>query len=148
MSAVSPNGQRVLVLLPESTSYRLVSIHIAGDTVFSKRFAYTPIRIPAKMADDEYAYLSENSFAGSKKDLPKFFPPVAALVPGRDGTVWLKTQTSPAGYLWLVVDANGNPIGHVELPTSVRVLVAERGTIWGVERGADGLESVVRYRIR
>jgi hypothetical protein len=52
------------------------------------------------------------------------------------------------GRPWLILDERGGDIGRVLLPTAVqRIAEAERNRIWVIERNADNVPSVVRYRI-
>lgn len=38
-------------------------------------------------------------------------------------------------------------VGRVAVPDNVRIVVANATHIWGIETDADGVQSVVRYRV-
>jgi len=80
---------------------------------------------------------------------PRNLPPVSAVVAGRDGTTWLRREAVQGGSVdWLVLDPRGQQIGTVGAPAALRVMEAERGTVWGVVKDDEGVPYLVRYRVR
>ncbi len=84
---------------------------------------------------------------------PAYYPPVAEVRLGRDSTLWLRLAAEPprplaaARVLWLVLDWTGAPLRTVEAPAGLRIYDASGDLLWGVERDADEVPSVVRYRV-
>lgn len=78
----------------------------------------------------------------------EFYPPLRRLVAGRDGTIWLARSPSTATSTeWLVLDGDGEPIGTVEIPRAMRLMIAERSMIWGTERDEFDVDYIVRYGV-
>jgi hypothetical protein len=77
---------------------------------------------------------------------PAYRTPIVALVAGRDGTVWLAVNDPAAGEReWLVLAEDGEPVAEVRLSKDLRVLLADRTAVWGVERDDLEVEYIVRY---
>ena len=82
--------------------------------------------------------------------MPDAYPPVTALVPGADGSVWLRREIPPGAdvALWDVVDSDGAVVAAVRAPVSLRVLHADGTRVWGTLTDEMDVPSVVRYRLR
>jgi hypothetical protein len=78
---------------------------------------------------------------------PPMFPPVAGLVGGRDGTLWIRMRDTETGRPYRVLDPGGEPIGSLTLPLDARIAVADRNNVWVIERDDLDVESLVRYRL-
>ncbi|MGD2136552.1 MAG: 6-bladed beta-propeller, partial [Gemmatimonadales bacterium] len=137
---------------------------LTGDTVFSRSFEYTPIPISEVLVDSVVRVRAEqvsSSRLGSPPTAaraaelarasfyqPACHPPVSMLVLGRDGTIWLRREDAGAALVeWNVLAGNGDPLGTVLLPRGLRVLEAERGTVWGSEYDELDVPYIVRYRV-
>jgi hypothetical protein len=166
LSTLTPDGHHFLVLDRTAASrdgasaeFLLRRVALDGDTVLSLAYAYEPVAIPGDTIDarirERLDRMSEvvgaEAAAAEVRQamyIPAFYPPVNALVAGRDGTIWMALNPRPAsGTEWLVVDPNGDPIGKVILPTEMEPMAAERSMVWGTERGEFDIEYIVRYRI-
>ena len=81
-------------------------------------------------------------------DLPANHTPVSELVPGRNGTIWLRREhTLAANVDWWVLDAQANLAGVVALPAALKVYRADRQTVWGVAQDSLDVPHVQIYRI-
>lgn len=82
---------------------------------------------------------------------PEFdtWPAYAALRWDSEGRLWVRRTASPSlePVLWEVFDADGGLIADIELPVLLDVKVIESDTVWGVERGAFGVERLVGYAL-
>jgi hypothetical protein len=72
---------------------------------------------------------------------------VREVVVGTDNSVWLKREQGEKATRWDVLDGNGRFHGWVLLPENFAMKAALLTTVWGVETGEDGEESLVRYRV-
>ena len=80
--------------------------------------------------------------------VPEYHPPVQQVVSGDDGTLWLRRESlGAASTSWQVLDASGNTIGMVELPTGLVVAAVRRSNVWGQEFDDLQVSYLVRYRI-
>jgi hypothetical protein len=79
--------------------------------------------------------------------LPPIYPPIAGLIAGRDGTVWIEQPGTQDRRTYFVVDAAGEPLGGIDLPRNSMVAAADREHIWVLERDENDVQSVVRYRV-
>jgi len=77
-----------------------------------------------------------------------FLRPVFRSMLGLDHTIWIELRPDAVGRHWMVLSPNGDPIGRVTLPPTFFFRVGTRTALWGTEEDADGIESVVRYRIQ
>lgn len=145
-------------------AFHLHRIDLDGDTISSRAHPYPPVAIPHDSIESLVQERVERlrgltigggTAAGRMEDLvrealhtPGTYPPVDELVAGRDGTVWLSLRPDRGAVReWLVLDGDGAPLGKVELPTGVRVMMAERSALWGTVRDEYGVDYIVRYRV-
>jgi hypothetical protein len=78
--------------------------------------------------------------------VPPSYPPVTRALVANDGSIWLRGRDDPAGAMWTILDSTGNPAAQVREPPRTRFLDLDGG-LWAVERDADDVESIVRFRI-
>ena len=50
--------------------------------------------------------------------------------------------------VWHVFDLNGRALSAIRVPRSVQLQVVSLERVWGTERDADGLESIVTLRVQ
>jgi hypothetical protein len=150
---------------PEAALFRVSRATLAGDTIFSREYAYTPIPIDPALVDSlvrkRGESMSQVPFPGAPTParaaelaraslyLPAFHPPVSELLIGRDGSVWLKReQVSADGSDWLVLSPQGAIVGAVRTPPRLRVMAAEERRIWGMEQDDLDVPYLVRYGVQ
>ena len=80
--------------------------------------------------------------------VPRSYPPVDALVPALDGTTWVRRHAPGEVATWMVFDDRGRHVAYVSAPAGAKVLAADRGLAWAVEKDADDVPFVVRYRVQ
>jgi hypothetical protein len=152
----------VLVRRPVSPDERTTTFSVTkflhtGDTVFSTTYSYAPTEVSARQRDSvirgtvEGAPETGRSVARAIREalfIPKYHPPVYALLVGRDGTIWLRRE--PTGEVeeeWLVLDSDGVTARSVLGPSAVQLHEANGGAVWGVVHDELDVPYVVRYRI-
>lgn len=162
--AVSPDGQRFAHLVTEVTSseggtYTLSMFNGSGDTAFVRSYPFRGVPIPQSAADSAIeaerntggregpSDLNERFARVARERMPPVYAPVQAMVLGLDGTTWLTLRDSDEGRVVLVLDATGDVIGRVVLPERATLRQATRSQIWVTQADANGLVSVVRYRV-
>jgi hypothetical protein len=166
--AVSTNG-RVIVMLtrpaavrPENARFRVTRLTPAGDTTFSRSFLYTPVPVPSgwvsSWADETAGVISagrgnteRNSLAAALSRgayVPKFMPPVTAVVAADDGTVWLRREDRGALVAWTVLGLDGLPLADVNAPSGLEIQQVQRSHVWGVMTDEMDVPYIYRYRIQ
>jgi hypothetical protein len=151
---------------PGAAEFRLTRLDLAGDTVYSQTYRYTPVPLPRSAVDSEIegrtAGMQSSPFtrdagisaAGWRRRVtdaivaPPFLTPVTELVPGRDGSTWLALNPpAPPGRTWLILAEDGTSIERVMLPEGLQVLGVDLDTVWGAEQDELGVPYIVRYRV-
>lgn len=164
MSTLASDGSRFLSATVEeqaarSVAYRVTQTRTNGDTVFSRRFTVPPVAISRDLAEERLDRVARqpNPFPGANEAMakalegvrvPPVFQPYSRVLIGRDETVWIELYRRDEPRIWQVLDGSGNDIGRVHVTWNVEIQVASRTAIWGVETDDDGIEHIVRYRIR
>ena len=164
--AVMPSGGGGIVLVQADNTIGRPAVIVTraqpfGDTVFQRRFEYTPVPLTDElivlgMADARVFPDGEDSPRGSDFEgavrrsglLPETLPAVEDLAVGQDESIWLRRESlGQKSVAWVVLDGMGKVEGYVTLP-SEQYVVAARGTILvTLERDALGRVTLVRYHI-
>lgn len=158
LSDLAPDGSRFVLATAEDVNdrtgfYRVVLVRERGDTAFSRRFAFTPVAIPKRVADSVIAQRTggraapEFIAAYRSMKVPSTFPPLDRVVLGRDETTWIEHYTFSGDRQWTVLGGSGAPIGRLTLPRNIRVQQASRDVLWATETDEDGLQHIVRFRV-
>ena len=136
----------------------------SGDTLFSRAFEYQPAAVVSTQVDsliDAFAeHVGRSSFASAPTAAraaqwaraslytPPYHPPVSELVIGRDGSAWLREPVAGEVTVnWMVLAPNGEPLGVAALPSQFTLLLADRGTAYGMEQDELDVPYIVRYRV-
>jgi hypothetical protein len=157
---VSADGARVVIVTTslrgaDSATYRVTVLGALGDTVYSRRIPFVPVPMSKQSIDSVRARFSR-SVGGRPaeavgeamvKQLPWAYPPVEAVLAGRDQTTWIELRSTTADHTWLILDPTGTPMGVVGLPKEFVLRAAERNRAWGFDRDGDRVTSLVRYKI-
>lgn len=161
--AVAPDGRWVAVVTREAAresgnaAFRVTRLSPGGDTLSSRLFPYSPVRLDDAAVERRLARFAENpSFVVGGRFIraavreamyvPRFLPPVTRVVAGSDGTLWLRREEpSGATARWDVLDARSRKVGEVLTDAEFRLLEVQAGAVWGVP---DGGTEVTRFRIQ
>jgi hypothetical protein len=131
--------ERPLAVSEEVGFFRVTRIDDAQDTLFSREYRYKPKEYSPEALDlmafggtpmpavfSPSGSPSPSGGAGLRAiqeairdamDFPRFQPPIQQLRGGEDGTLWLRREDiGGATHRWLVVGADGDPRGFVEIP--------------------------------
>lgn len=161
-----------------ASRFSITKVDLDGDTVFSRDYGYEPRAIPHSLVEDVVeawvdavsdvpvptAPPRSTAERWTRQALyrPEYLPPIAELVVGRDGTLWMREWdagtlpswmraegvTAGLAANWLLADPDdGAVLGTVELPADFDLLEADRRFIWGTVRDELDVPYVVRYRL-
>jgi hypothetical protein len=80
--------------------------------------------------------------------VPEVYPPIVRLLFGQDYALWIEQRPQGEQLPYYVVERDGTPVGTLHLPRSQRLLAADEGRIWVVDRDDLGVESLIQYGVR
>lgn len=157
--AVSGNGRRVAVLTkPQDAAaegYHAAVLSPRGDTIYSRsyhppRFPMNP-RVYQRAVDDLLARVPANAKQAAslraQMPSPSHYPPASFAFFDDGDRLWVG-QRLEKGQYWEILDPTGRVVGDLRTPEGVALEAAIKGWVWGVETDRDGVESVVRFRLR
>jgi hypothetical protein len=145
----------------ESGELRVTRIAASGDTVFDRVLHYEPqaftdlvidsmiARAAARYArQDWYDDAAMRAAMRTVLTLPPFQPPVAAGFLAHDGVLWLRrADDGTASASWILVAADGEPIGSIDLPRRATLHWASGTTVWAAVPDDVDVPWLVRYRL-
>jgi hypothetical protein len=159
----APDGSNLAILdqanpTTPTAKYTLTVVSSRGDTIYSRSLTSPAIAISKHLADSTIESRIHpasgrplpEAFASALRSVtvPEYQVPVTAVIAGRDGTVWLRMQSEGATAPWEIVDPRGSLVGTLHLPRTLQPVVVSRTIFWGIDTDSDGLESVVRERVK
>jgi len=158
LMAFSPNGDGFVSATPAARGarnpiLRVLRIAATADTLLTRGIPYVGKPVPPSVADSARKLCKkqnpqpERQGACERLGVAPSLRHFSRVVLGMDDSILLELRPDPTGRRWLLVSSNGESIGNVTLPPTFYLWAATRTTLWGTERDADDVESVVRYRI-
>jgi hypothetical protein len=153
-------------------TFTVTRFGLAGDTVYSRTFHFRPIRYTSADLDSIAARAARGEAGGmvpfnpnrssvpdnwraiatSLRDamqFPEFKLPVEHAWPAQDGSLWLRLRSASDTIAeWLLLDAQGNARGTMELPAELRIMWNRGDTVWAVEPDEYDVPWVLRFRMR
>jgi hypothetical protein len=176
-SASLEDGRLVVAFAPAGEEgapmFTVSRLGEAGDTVFHRRFRYSPKRYDGAMLDsmawssaripggEVVVRMGERIMPPMRSDsmaafaavraairFPEYQRPVQGILVQRDGTFWLRREDDGASATrWMVLGADGRARGELNVPKSVDLAWSGGDTVWGIERDDLDVPWLVRYRI-
>lgn len=164
--AVAVDGGRFAHAVGELTArsggtFTITLLRATADTAFVRSYPFSGVPIPGAVRDSALAAMlpppgraTEGSpdmpqrfQAIAREKMPPVYPAFEQLVIGLDNTVWVGSRRSADGQSFLVLNGRGDPVATVVIPANSRLRQASATHAYVTETDADGLVSVVRYRI-
>lgn len=156
----------------EPATFTVTRLTEAGDTVFTRRYTYTPHHYPDAVLDT-IAWRSARIPGGfynpatgpartpegvdidvvrntirSSMSFPEYQIPVESGVAGDDGSLWLRREDDGGqAAQWMVFEPDGEILGVVELPRAMLPRWLARDSFIGVELDEMDVPWLVRYRL-
>lgn len=151
--------------------FRVTALEADGDTAFHAVLPYEPVPLPPARVDSVVRARAEGlhdfmtqrepglALADLVRDLreatyvPEHLPPIATMVMGRDGSIWLRRFEPVEGVEgsmaeWWVLDGSGAPVGRVLTPPDLRLVDVTTEAVLGVETDDLEVQYIVRHPIR
>lgn len=150
-------GSVTHTLGPRTGSYTVRIIRTTGDTALMRMYPFTGQLIPVAMRDSAIGQVGSRTFSSAinsklqalaRDSTPFIYAPVSEVKLGQGDSNWLVMRATESGQEVLALDATGTAIFSIMLPPRTRLVDASRSTIWTIQTDDDGLESIVRYRIK
>jgi hypothetical protein len=145
-------------------TYTVVVVKTNGDTLFSRTYPFVGEPIPKAVRDSAIDAIPRRKLPNGSlmydpkvgarlRDLvepltPRVYRPIEGMTIGKDNTTWLVMRPSGATKDLIALNAKGDPIMSVRVPATADLWEASLSRLWLVEKDADDLPSVVRYRIK
>jgi hypothetical protein len=160
LEAVSPDGSRVAIIDvgddSDDMSFRVTMHRSNGDTLYVRRYPFSPHAIPRRIADSvmtshaqQLWKFNPNLAAEFEKRAraPRYYPPIVGLVIAMDGSLWVKLRHDARGTPYLILTPRGDVVGVARLPHNTRIAAANEKHAWAIERDSLDVESLRLYRI-
>lgn len=133
----------------EDPAFTVLRIGLNGDTLMRREIRYPPRPVERDLADRLYRASAEfrASSAGitvaaaerairDAVPMPRFATPVSDLVPGTDGTIWLRREDLREDSVeWQVLALSGETIGWLTLPAGLEIHRVAADRIWASVTG-------------
>lgn len=160
--AVSPDGARLAILTtdgigPEGGKFRVSVVDSRqASEIFSRSYPFEGVPIPRAAVDSAISdraarapipELRQAIEGAGRRSVPPVYPPVRGIVLGADGRLLVGLRGGPRGNPWLILNSEGDVVGHITVPQDVTLRVADADHVWGLERDELGVESVVRFSL-
>ena len=161
--AVPPDGGQIVIVerptpLSAAGEFTVRRITSDGRPLSSRRYTFDATRVQQGVLDSivrTYAKVLANTRSAAEAEIaaavrraflhPQWFPAFDKAVVGDDGTVWLRSLAAPTR--WVVLDRDNTKVAEVRLPATAILGLVQRERIWVIERDADDIQSIVRYRL-
>jgi hypothetical protein len=168
---LAPDGSSIIVVdrtapaTIEEATIGVSRIGLAGDTIWSRRYAFAPAILRDELRDSVVTQwvdlvleargpgITSQRVAERRVreavHLPPFYPGVEGsyFATGRDGSVWLPVRQAvePQKAYWLV-NSDGRLVAQI--PRTFDILYGTDQTLWGRESDELDVPYVVRYAVR
>jgi hypothetical protein len=162
----SPDGRRFAFLTTDIQSraggtYTIQMFGTTGEVIFNKTFSFAGTVIPQRVVDSTLAAMIPPAGRGTegpadmpqrfqalaKERIPPVYAPVQSIILGLDNTTWVVLRRNTDGQTAIALNARGEPVGSLSVPTRSRIWQGSASHVWMTETDSDGLVSVVRYRL-
>lgn len=151
-TAVAPHGRRLAFVETNlrrggAGTFALRVLRPTGDTVLARTYPFDRIPMSKRVEDSIVTSLRPELRDSARARMNGQFSPVTAVVLGLDDSIWLQMHETTAGVPCTLLDDRGQPMLTVVLPRRTELVQAGRGVVWAIQRSADDVPSVVRYRV-
>ena len=132
---------------------RTLAVNERGDTLFTRVFPVQRRRIPAVVRDSvgrafQALLTKSRGVPVYRVEVPEVYPAfVQGIVATDEKTIWFERGIAVGDREWMIVDMSGEPVAMLRVPRRFELKAVSADAVWGTERDADGLESIVVYRI-
>jgi hypothetical protein len=162
ITVAAPGGRLVFIVdrsvahSSENAAFGVVALAANGDTLWSRRYRYTPKRVESERADSVWKALAPVFSRAGHSDaeirealfLPTYYPPVSSAFSGLDGSLWIRRESGEDAIEYNVLSSNGDFIANLSVPAKFYLVAASTVYAWGVQTDDFDVPSIVRFRIQ
>ncbi len=154
-AAASADGRRLAVVEAsfsgrDAWSYGVRLVDETRRELYARRFPFMRAPVSRQVVDSLVEVMTERykNYTGIREAMPvpPSHSPVTKVLVAKDGSVWLRGRADPAGASWTILDPKGNAVALIREPANTRFVEIDGG-LWAIERDADDVESIIRYRV-
>jgi hypothetical protein len=163
----APDGSALARISVDTMSmtgtFTVARFRLNGDTVFRSRIRYTGVRLTQGAIDSALATMisrpgsegsepairktEEAQQAEARKNIPPVYNPLWGMHLGYDGTTLVSLRPVADSLTVLLLNARGTVVNSIVLSHGARISAGSATHVWIREIDADGLPSLVRYRL-
>jgi hypothetical protein len=138
----------------DAATFLVTVVDLNGRTVLNRRYPYEPVPLPRYKVDSAFDVLIRRSPAQADalraiKKYPPSYTPVGGIRLGTDYSIWIELRaTRTEEQVYLVLDRQGAPFGHLVLPRNARLEEGSLSRAWVTVTQDDGLQALVLYALR
>ncbi|MES2522645.1 MAG: hypothetical protein V4617_08115 [Gemmatimonadota bacterium] len=169
----APDGRSIISVerpIPRSANSAVLTItRFAADGTPSKRVVLTSAAMPVSQRDqDAFVAMLANAarkmgegpknfpstasaidYVRSQLTVPAFYPAASAMLPGADGTVWLRGLDDGRPMVeWTVLNSELTRLFRVPLPREYTPRYATGDRVWGTMKDENDIPTIVEYSRR
>jgi hypothetical protein len=156
----------------EPAIFSVTRLTMSRDTIYHRRFSYTPRRYDAAILDS-LVWRSVRIPGGgipiingvavprptrpdsmavfeamrAKLSFPEYQPPLQLAAVQEDGGLWIRREAVGERVRWLVLEPDGTARGEITLPARHRIAWSSGDIVWMVERDDMDVPWLVKYRL-
>ena len=146
---------RSVAIQSDSAAFRVASLRTNGDTLWQRSYRYTPRRIEQTRRDSLWNVIEPILLRSGHAPeeirravfLPDYYTPITGGLAGSDGSLWLRRENDQPNVDYWVIGSNGAHKATVTVPASVTLMAVTDSDAWGVEKDANGVVRLTRFRI-
>ena len=145
---------RTVATSPRDATFGVIALNLNGDTLWQRRYPYTPRRLDAERRENALGrrieiggvQITRNQIM-SATFLPDHAAPVTAVIVASNGSLWLRRDDRPGDVEHLVIGPDGAPLATLTLPRYVTIKAVSGDAVWTTEIDEDDVQTIVRSRI-
>jgi hypothetical protein len=163
--AVAPHGAFVAVsrleydrsqstVRPGMSAFALTLLRVDGDTAFNRLVEVVGEPIARNTVDSliaaKAARLPFELAVAFRRGayVPPYWPPVVGMVVTDEGDVWVQMRDTHQRATIISLNRRGHITGSLNLPANTVLAAASERVLWCLEKDANDVESIVRYRVK
>jgi hypothetical protein len=159
---VSDNATRIAAVTTtlegdQADTFSVTMWDARGTTIWNRSLPFEPVVLTPAVVDSVISQRTQGRPAPIQTQvqaalreqarIPPVYPPVADLLVGQDGSLWIELIVRNRMRPYLVLSAEGDVVGTTNLSERSRVAAARLDRLWVIERDDLDVGSIVTYQV-